>query len=67
MVIHRLPDANDVARIVVNVSVRGRFVGLPGSVAALLHALLVHDVGPAAQACLAGHKFLDVVSVSPRE
>ena len=67
MVIHRLPDANDVARIVVNVPVRGRFVGLPGSVAALLHALLVHDVGLTAQAGLAGHKFLGVVRILPRE
>ena len=67
MVIHRLPDANDVARIVVNVPVRGRFVGLPGSVAALPHAELVHDAGPAAEAGLAGRKCAEGVGVFPRK
>ena len=67
MVIHRLPDANDVAHTGVNVPVRGRFVGLPGSVAALPHAELVHDVGLAAQAGLAGRKCAEGVGVFPRK
>ena len=66
MVVQRLSNADD-SPAGVEVPVRGRSVSLLGSAAALLHALLVHDVGLAAQAGLAGRKVLDGISVSPRK
>ena len=66
MAVQRLLNAED-SPTGVEVPVRGRSVSLLGSVAALLHALLVHDVGLAAQAGLAGRKGSDGISVLPRK
>ena len=66
MVVQRLSNAYE-SPVGVEVPVRGRSVSLLGSVAALLHALLVHDAGLVAQAGLAGRKVLDGISVSPRK
>ena len=65
MVIHRLSNAYD-SSVVVKAPVRGRSVSTLGPEATLLYTSLVHEVGLATQAGLAGRKCAESVDVLPR-